>query len=119
MSKPGQVDLIFRYRIKPGQEERFQAYLDKVLSVTEAQEPYVLEYQIFRQADGSYLQHERYESEEAVARHLALTAEGQADFHAAAEIIDVMAVGELKQSFWDQFDGPQFFRYARFREVAR
>lgn len=119
MSKPGQVDLIFRYNVKPGEEQRFQAYLDKVFPVTEAQEPYVVEYQIFRQADGSYLQHERYESEEAVSRHLALTAEGQADFHASAEIIDVMAIGDLKQSFWTAFEGPYFTRYARFREVRR
>ena len=119
MSPPNQIDTIFRYSIKPGQEARFQASLDKVLPFTEAEEPYVLEYSLFRQADGSYLQHERYENEEAVARHLERTAEGQADFHASTELIIVMVTGELTMGFWKEFEGPNFINYSRFREVAR
>ena len=119
MPNTKQFDTIFRYRIKPGQEERFQSYLDKVLPVTEAQEPYVLEFELFRQEDGSFLQHEPYENEEAVAKHLELTAAGQADFHASVDLLEVRAIGEFTMSFWDEFAGPHFFRYSRFREIVR
>ena len=43
-----QIDSFFSYRVKPGMEERYESYLNKVLSFTETQEPYVLSYEIFR-----------------------------------------------------------------------
>jgi quinol monooxygenase YgiN len=114
-----QVDLIFRYRVKDGEQERFEQYLEKVLPVTESQEPYVLEYHIFRQEDGTFLQHERYADEAAIYRHMQVTAEGQADWAAAADLLDLMAVGELSQGFWDAFDSPVVSKYRRFREASR
>ncbi|MFF7006448.1 hypothetical protein ACFY9Y_08060 [Streptomyces fimicarius] len=48
-----QVENLFRYRIKSGMEDRYQAYVDKVLPVTQSQEPYVLKYGIFQGSDGS------------------------------------------------------------------
>jgi quinol monooxygenase YgiN len=114
-----QVDLIFRYRVKEDQRERFEQYLAKVVPVTESQEPYVLEYHIFRREDGTFLQHERYADEAAIHRHLEVTAEGQADWAAATELLDLMAVGELSQDFWDAYDSPLVSKYHRFREAAR
>ncbi|WP_249998602.1 antibiotic biosynthesis monooxygenase [Actinoplanes sp. M2I2] len=114
-----QVDLIFRYRIKDGEQDRFEQYLDKVVGVTEAEEPYVLEYHIYMQADGTVLQHERYADEDAIYRHLHVTAEGQADWAAATELLDIMVVGRLSQAFWDAYDSPVVSRYRRFREIAR
>lgn len=87
------VDALFGYRIKPGMEDRFQAYLDKVLPVTEAREPYVLAYEIFQGDNGTFFQHERYENEEALWKHMELTAEAQEDFNAAAELESMNRTG--------------------------
>lgn len=114
-----QVDLIFRYKVKDGMDDTFQNYLDIVLALVQEKEPYVLEYSIFKQADGSYLQHERYINEDAVIQHLNVTAEGQKYFHLAADIIDVMAVGETNAEFWKKFEGPHFVRYSRFHQLQR
>jgi quinol monooxygenase YgiN len=114
-----QVDLIFRYRIREGEQERFEQYLAAVLPVTEKQEPYVLEYHLYRQDDGTILQHERYADENAIHRHMRLTAAGQADWAAATELLDLMAVGELSPAFWDAYDGPAVSKYRRFREISR
>lgn len=111
------VDLIFRYRVTD--QARFDEYPAKVVPVTEAHEPYVLEYHLFRRDDGTMLQHERYENEAAVRRHMAVTAEGQADWAAATELLDLMAIGELSPAFWDDFDGPAVSKWSRFREAAR
>jgi quinol monooxygenase YgiN len=116
-----EINNYFSYRIKPGMEERFQAYLDKVLPVTEAQEPYVLSYEIFQGSDGTYFQHERYENEDAVWKHMEVTASGQADFAASTEMISLVILGELSQKFRDTFgaDVDLGAEYLPFRQVAR
>ncbi|WP_425860899.1 hypothetical protein [Arthrobacter sp. TWP1-1] len=73
MPTTDQIDFFFTYRVLD--EDLFEKYLATVLPVTEKEEPYVLEYNLARAADGTILQHERYENEEAIGRHLALTAE--------------------------------------------
>ena len=111
------VDLIFRYRITD--QARFDEYLAKVVPVTEVDEPYVLEYHLFRSEDGTMLQHERYENKAAIRRHMTVTAEGQADWAAATELLDLMAVGELSPAYWADFDGPAVTKWSRFLEAAR
>lgn len=119
MSQLNQIDCLYRYSVKPGKEAVFQSYIDKVFPVTEKEEPYVLEYSISKQVDGSYLQHERFESEEAIVRHLEKTAAGQADFHESTEIIIMMITGDLTMDFWKKFEGPKFINFTKYREVKR
>ncbi|MFJ9019750.1 putative quinol monooxygenase [Streptomyces sp. NPDC102259] len=113
------VYALFHYRVKPGMEDRFQDYLAKVLPVTEAQEPYILGYEIFQAPDGSYFQHEHYENEEAVWKHLELTADGQKDFAEATEMIHLTMVGNLTQKFRDTFLGGEGTDFKPFRSVSR
>ena len=116
------VDLIFTYRVKNGMEERFEDYLAAVPRITEADEPYVLEYELFRRRDGSFLQHERYENETAIWKHLEVTADGQTAWGEATELLSLTVIGELSDRYWEQFDGwdgPDPVSYARFREVVR
>lgn len=119
MSTATQVDLYFTYRVKDGHQARFDHYLELVPPVTEEKEPYVLEYEIFRQTDGSYLQHERYADEAAMIRHLQVTAEGQSAWAEATELLQLMAVGQLSEQYWNSYGGPKMAAYQRFREVAR
>lgn len=71
-----------------------------MLPVTEKREPYVLEYTLARSAVGTtILQHERYENEEAIARHLDRTADGQKMWGGSTELTDIRFVGSLSEKF--------------------
>lgn len=111
------ITLIFSYRVTD--EKRFQGYLEKVLPVTEADEPYMLAYEIYQNVDGVYTQREVYADGNALAKHFELTAEGQADFGAATEIISLMALGTPPADWFETHQIPQNAAYAKFRAVAR
>jgi quinol monooxygenase YgiN len=111
------IDALFTYRIKPGKQEVFQSYLDKVLPVTEAEEAYVLSYEIFQGDDGTYYQHERYESEDAIWKHMEVTAAGQQDFSDAAEILAVNILGDVSPKFRETYGIAT--NYTPFRRIAR
>ncbi|MEV7388690.1 MULTISPECIES: antibiotic biosynthesis monooxygenase [unclassified Streptomyces] len=118
MSK-GTFDLVFRFHLKPGMEERYEKATTYILERTQ-EEPYVLEYSIHRSADGaSYTQHERYADEEAMWRHLEVTQQGQAEWAEATQVEEVNVLGEPSERFWDTFggNGPRVF--APFRKVNR
>lgn len=109
------IDALFSYRVTD--EARFQQYVDKVFPVTEADEPYVLSYEIFRGSDGTYYQHELYADEDAIWKHMEVTAAGQQDFAASTEMISVTMLGDLSDKFRESFGVET--NYAPFRRVAR
>lgn len=109
------VDALFNYRVTD--QARYQSYLDKVLPVTQDDEPYVLGYEIFRGEDGSYYQHEFYENEEAIVKHMALTASGQEDFAASTEMISVSMLGPLSGEFRKQYGISTEF--TKFKAISR
>ncbi|MFE3060477.1 putative quinol monooxygenase [Nocardia sp. NPDC059239] len=111
------IDALFSYNVKPGMEDRYQAYLDKVFPITEAEEPYVLGYEIFQGADGTYYQHEQYENEDAIWKHMERTAAGQEDFAASTEMLSVTMLGELSDKFRETYGIK--VSYTPFRRVAR
>lgn len=119
MATSTRVDLLFTYRIKDGQEKRFQDYLDMVPPLTGTREPYVLEYELFRRPDGIFLQHERYEDEDAISKHLEVTAEGQKAWGEATELLSLDVIGDLSQKYWDGVDFPGVTSYQRFQTIAR
>ncbi|MBA4025091.1 MAG: hypothetical protein C0482_22275 [Gordonia sp.] len=111
------VQALFTYRVKPGCEEQFQSYIDKVFPVTEANEPYVVGYEIFQNADGIYLQHETYENEDAIWKHMNVTASGQADFAASTELLSVQMLGSVSDKFRETYGHPEVF--GDFKRVTR
>jgi hypothetical protein len=92
-----QIDVFFIYRVLD--QDLFEQYLATVLPVTEKDEPYVLEYTLARGVDGTILQHERHENEEAITRHLALTADGRKMWGESTELTDIRFVGPLSEKF--------------------
>ena len=54
------VDVIVRFRVKPGKLEAYKQAMDFILSTAEAKEPYVLEYDIYKNVEGVYTQYERF-----------------------------------------------------------
>ena len=97
MPTTDQIDVFFTYRVLD--QDLFEKYLAAVLPVTEKEEPYVLEYTLARSADGTILQHERYENEEAINRHLALTADGQKMWGESTQLTNIRFVGPLSEKF--------------------
>lgn len=119
MTAPAQIDLLFTYRVKPGEEDRFAASQRAIYPVTERDEPYVIEYELFQREDGSYLQHERYFDEAAIDRHLERTADGQALWNAAVDLLEVFVIGPVSQAFIDRVGGPHVHLLTRISEVRR
>lgn len=119
MPTTDQIDFYFTYKVRD--QDLFEKYLAIVLPITETEEPYVLEYTLARSADGTILQHERYENEEAIARHLALTAEGQKMWGEATELIDIRFVGPLSEKFQTTNNalGPIPSWWNRYQSIAR
>jgi quinol monooxygenase YgiN len=117
MTDSAQVDLFFRYTVTD--DDGFQQYLDNSVPITEKDEPWVLEYNIHRGADGVVFQHERYADEAAIHKHMALTAEWQELHAASTKYIDIRVVGpvsdEFKAALVDY--NPTFWN--RFRAVER
>lgn len=52
------IDVIVRFRAIPGKLEVYKQAMDFILSTAEAKEPYVLEYDIYNNAEGVYTQYE-------------------------------------------------------------
>lgn len=111
------IDLHFTYRVTD--PARFEDYLDIALPLTQDEEPYVLEYSLARNSDGIVLQHERYENEAAIAKHLEVTAEGQKAWNEATELLDIRFVGPLSDEFFSQWEVPENSRWGRYRSIQR
>jgi quinol monooxygenase YgiN len=114
-----QIDLVFRFRVRPGKEDLYQRSIDHIVPITETEEPYVLAYDIFRDDNGLYAQHECYVDEEAMFRHLERTAVGQKEWAEATDVIDVLVLGAAGDRFWETFGGPLAHGFPLFRKAAR
>lgn len=118
MPTPDQIDVFFTYRVLD--QDLFEKYVATVLPVTEKDEPYVLEYTLARGADGTILQHERYENEAAIARHLALTADGQKMWGESTELTNIRFVGPLSKKFrTENALGPMASWWDRYQSITR
>jgi hypothetical protein len=111
------ITLIFSYRVTD--EKRFQDYLEKVFPVTEVDEPYMLAYEIYQNPEGIYTQREVYADGDALAKHFTLTAEGQADFAAATDLINLVALGDPPADWFETHQIPRDVAYSKFKAVAR
>jgi quinol monooxygenase YgiN len=111
------ITLLFSYRVHD--EDRFQSYLDKVLPVTEADEPYMLAYEIFQNEAGVYMQREVYADGDALAKHFDLTADGQKDFAAATEVLSLTALGAPPAEWFTIHHIPTDAAFAKIRAISR
>lgn len=111
------ITLFFTYRVHDA--ALFQRYLDTVLPVTEADEPYMLAYEIFQNDQGVYAQREVYADGAALAAHFELTADGQNAWAGATELISFAALGTPPREWFETHHLPSSVAYAPFRAVAR
>ncbi|MGI4834780.1 MAG: antibiotic biosynthesis monooxygenase family protein [Janthinobacterium lividum] len=105
------VDLIFAFTVKAENQALYEQTLAQQLAIT-ANEPHVLGYEIFRQADGSYCQHERYADEAAIRLHTQNTAVPLKVWGEITEITHMTALGPLSDEFKQEFGMDNYLPYA-------
>ena len=103
------VDLIFAFVVKD--QARYEQALAQQLAITK-NEPHVLGYEVFRRADGSYCQHERYADEAAVRLHMHNTAAPLAIWTEVTEITHMTVLGTLSDEFKQEFGMDNYLPYA-------
>ena len=113
------IDVIVRFRVKPGKLELYKQAIDFILPIAEAKEPYVLEYNIYKNAEGVYTQYERYADEAALHRHLEFTKDGQIKWAEAAEIEQVIILGDMSERFWNLYGSEKTHGYSLFKRIKR
>ena len=113
------IDVIVPFRVKPGKLEVYKQAMDFILSTAEAKEPYVLEYDIYKNAEGVYTQYERYADEAALHRHLKGTMDGQTKWAEAIEIEEVIVLGDMSEHFWNLYGSENSHGYSLFRKIKR
>lgn len=113
------IDVIVRFRVKPGKLELYKQAMDFILWTTETKEPYVLEYNIYKNAEGVYTQYERYADEAALHRHMEVTVDGQIKWAEAIEIEQVIILGDMSERFWNLYGSENTHGYSLFRKIER
>jgi quinol monooxygenase YgiN len=113
------IDVVFRFRVKPDKLELYKQAIDLILPIAEAKEPYVLEYKIYKNAEGVYTQHERFADEAALHRHLEVTMDGQIKWAEATEIEQVIVLGDMSERFWNLYGNENTHGYSLFRKIKR
>ena len=95
MQQKTTLDFIFTFRVKEGKEAEFDALTSQQLVVTTEKDPGVLIYNIFRNADGSYCQFERYKDSGALAAHMRNTADLLTRWYGMTEITQMIVLGDI------------------------
>ena len=113
------IDVIVRFRVKPGKLELYKQATDFILSTAEAKEPHVLEYSIYKNAEAVYTQYERYADEAALHRHLEGTMDGQTKWAEAIEIEQVIILGDMSERFWNLYGNENTHGYSLLRKIKR
>ena len=113
------IDVVFRFRVKPDKLELYNQAIDLILPIAEAKEPYVLEYNIYKNAEGVYTQYERYADEAALHRHLEVTKDGQIKWAETIEIEQVIVLGDMSEHFWNLYGSENTHGYSLFRKIKR
>ena len=113
------IDVIVRFRVKPGKLELYNQATDFILSTAETKEPYVLEYNIYKNEEGVCTQYERYADEAALHRHREGTMDIQIKWAEAIEIDQVIILGDMSERFWNLYGNENTHGYSLFRKIKR
>ena len=103
------IDFLFRFHVKEGQQATYEQILARQLVITTKKDPGVLLYEITRDSDGSYCQHERYENEAALLLHVKNTDEELKTWIQVTERFQTICLGALSEEFRKGYDGIELF----------
>ena len=97
------IDFFFKFKIKEGYEERSQEVLKETLKITADKDPGVEIYEVFKDHNNVYCQHERYENEDALKLHCHNTMNQLGEWMQITENIQTVLVGKVSDEFLQNF----------------
>jgi len=113
------IDMVFRFKVKEGKEDRYEKVIKKQLAITATKDPGVLIYNIFKEEPNSYCQHERYENEGAINIHLQNTAKEMAEWYEITEVFQIIVLGDVSEEFLKTIKGLNSSVYKPYKKVNR
>lgn len=93
---------IFSFTVKEENQARYEQVLAEQLEITKA-EGGTLIYEIFRDKNGVYCQHERYADEAACLTHVQNTSAQLQEWMQLTEIKQTITLGPVSDTFKEQF----------------
>lgn len=93
---------IFSFIVKEENQARYEEVLAKQLEITK-KEPGTLIYEIFKDENGVYCQHERYADEAACLKHVQNTSVQLQEWMQLTDVKQTIALGPISNTFKEQF----------------
>lgn len=93
---------VFSFTVAPEKQERYEEIRKQQFEISKGEEGTLL-YEVFRDENGVYCQHERYASEEACMTHVQNTMELLQEWMQLTEMQQSITLGKVSDTFIDQF----------------
>lgn len=103
------ISIIFTYTVADENLARYEEIRKQGLEVSES-ETGTLMYEIYKDDNGLYCQHERFASEADFIIHAQNTAESTQEWYSLVEMKSVMALGNISDEFKQQFQLQSVFK---------
>ncbi|MCT4629041.1 antibiotic biosynthesis monooxygenase [Winogradskyella sp.] len=108
-----EVIFVFSFEVKPENQERYDEVRQQQFEISKSEKGTLL-YEVYRDENGVYCQHERYANEAAAALHIQNTAEQLQEWYTLVELKQVISLGQLSDAYKEQFQLKEVYApYAR------
>lgn len=107
---------IFSFKVSEANEAAYQEMLAQTLEITKKEEG-TLMYEIFKDKNGVYCQHERYANEEALIAHAQNTATQLQQWFALTEVQQIISLGNISDAVIEQYQLKEV--YSPFKRVEK
>ena len=111
-----EVIFIFSFTVPAEKEDAYQKMLAETLDITKGEEGTLL-YEVFKDENGVYCQHERYADEAACLTHVQNTGAQLQQWFELTDVKQTIALGDLSDGFKEKFQLQAHYR--RFKHVER
>lgn len=111
-----EVICVFSFTVKPENEEAYQKMLAETFAITKNESGTLL-YEVFKDENGIYCQHERYADENAVWTHVQNTSTQLQQWFELTEMEQIITLGTVSDTFKEQFQLKEV--YAPFKRVEK
>ncbi len=106
---------IFSFTVLAEKEESYQKILAETLEITKDEEGTLL-YEVFKDENGVYCQHERYANEAACLAHVQNTHVQLQQWFELTDVKQTIALGEISDAFKEQFQLKEHYKPFKYVE---
>lgn len=107
------IDFIFSFEVSSENQQRYDEVRQEQFAITKQEEGTLL-YEVFKDENGLYCQHERYADEAAALAHVQNTAKQLEEWFQLVNLKQVISLGKLSEEYKQQFQLKEVFEpYAR------